>query len=183
MIKYLFILICCTSIIDKGEQEKLLFKVTEGFVQFTSDAPLELIVGKSNELKGLLNLTKKTFAFSIDISTFGNFNSALQREHFNEHYMESERYPKATFLGHLVGYDCIDSCEQDIFAKGKIDIHGISKIMTIPVNIKKKLNVITAKSNFTVLISDFDIDIPKILQAKIAPEISVEINAKFVERQ
>lgn len=72
-----------------------LFSATSGTISFQSDAPFELIKARSKEVKGLLDITKKTFAFKVRMESFEGFNSPLQREHFNENYMESNKYPNA----------------------------------------------------------------------------------------
>jgi hypothetical protein len=73
-----------------------------GKISFQSDAPYELIKASSNHLSGALDLSKKEFAFKVRMETFEGFNSALQREHFNENYMESNKYPEARFTGKII---------------------------------------------------------------------------------
>ena len=78
------------------------YKVTNGSISFRSDAPLELIKAQSNELKGLFIPDKKQFAFIINIKSFKGFNSPLQQEHFNENYLESNKFPVASFEGKII---------------------------------------------------------------------------------
>lgn len=151
-----------------------------GSVGFLSEAPLETIRARSEELKGLLDMGKKTFAFSIRIKSFDGFNSALQKEHFNEHYLESDQYPKATFSGNLIGeLDCSTDCIKSLVAKGKMTIHNETQMVVIPVELKKEGELLFAQSHFEVALADYSISIPKILEAKIAPMIKVDVALKF----
>src|SRR4051812_29498793 len=74
----------------------------DGTIRFTSEAPLELIKAQSNKATGVIDCATKNVAFSIDIDSFEGFNSGLQKEHFRENYMETEKYPKATFKGKII---------------------------------------------------------------------------------
>ena len=149
-----------------------------GNIYFKSDAPLELIEARSSELKGLVDFSKNTFAFSVPIVSFKGFNSSLQREHFNENYMESEKYPRASFSGRIIeDVDLSNDGEHVIRAKGKLLIHGVEQERIIRATISVKEKAVTITSNFTVLLQDHNIAIPKVVQQKIAEEIFVEINA------
>src|SRR5688572_29911318 len=92
-------------------QQKILL-TKEGTIHFKSEAPLELIEATSKKMKGALNPAEQTFAFSVANNSFEGFNSALQREHFNENYMESVKFPTCTFSGKIrseerrVGKEC-----------------------------------------------------------------------------
>jgi polyisoprenoid-binding protein YceI len=155
------------------------YSIANGRVHFKSEAPLELIEAESNELKGLIDFDKETFAFSIPISSFRGFNSALQREHFNENYMETEKFPRATFSGKII--EKVDTSKPGtvtVRAKGKFIIHGIEQERIIPATLDIQNGKISLASTFNVVLGDHDIAIPKVVQHKIAEVITVEINAK-----
>src|SRR5688572_20362947 len=98
-----------------------IYEVGKGMIRFYSDAPQELIRASTNELKGVLNVAKKTFAFKVSIASFMGFNSPLQREHFNENYMETEVFPQASFTGKIIeDTDITKDGEHIIRAKGKL---------------------------------------------------------------
>ena len=155
----------------------------EALISFRSDAKLELIEAHSNALKGIINTEKRTFAFTIPIKSFEGFNSPLQRQHFNENYMESSIYKSATFVGRIVEkIDMAKDGEYVIRAKGKLEIHGVSKERII----KSKLTIVDGafkvKSNFSILLSEYNIEIPRIVRQKITEEIQIAINATFEEK-
>lgn len=155
-----------------------------GTISFVSNAPLETIKAASDKLSGIISYEQNNFAFSFPVKSFEGFNSPLQKEHFNEHYLETAQYPKSTFTGKIIGLDiCGLDCEIQVFAKGKLEIHGITKIVTIPVEFRKIGNKIEAKSIFQLDLSDYNINIPKILEAKISPIIDVTVDVEFEVKQ
>jgi hypothetical protein len=157
-----------------------MFFTDKGSISFASDAPLEVIKAASEKLAGIINLGDRTFTFSIPMNSFNGFNSALQRTHFNENYLESEKYPKSTFNGKIIEEtDFTVPGEYRIRAKGKFNIHGIEMDRIIRSTLTVRNNEIFVKSEFTVLLEDHDIKIPSIVQQKLAEEISVIVEATF----
>lgn len=159
------------------------YSTVSGSVFFRSDAKLELIEAKSVLLKGILKPRNGEFAFSVAVNSFEGFNSALQKEHFRENYMESDKYPKCTFEGKIIEKDDITvPGNYDIRAKGILNIHGITMERIIKVNLVTSGGQLKVRSIFTVFLADHAIGIPKVVHQKIAEEIYVEIDAVFRER-
>lgn len=153
-----------------------------GTVDFVSVAPLETIKASSDKLRGLLDLENQTFAFVLSVQSFGGFNSPIQQEHFNEQFLETKKYPKTEFSGKMIGMDeCIEPCKKTIYAKGKLKVHGITRVITIPVAVERKEGIINASADFKVPLYNFEITIPRILESKIAPEISVHVKLVFTK--
>lgn len=160
----------------KGQQIKL----TQGTISFTSNAQLELIKATSNKLTGLLDLGDRQFAFRLEIKTFEGFNSNLQREHFNENYMETPKFPVATFSGKII--EVVDfnvDGEYEVRAKGDLVIHGKPQVRIIKAKIIVTNDRVQVESSFKVPLSDHDISIPRIVNQKIATEIDVDMTGVF----
>ncbi len=171
-----------TLFVNYSQAQKSFYNGS-GSVQFLSEAPLETIKAESDALNGIINIEEKTFAFSFRVNTFQGFNSPLQQEHFKDYYLETKAYPKASFVGKLIGWEeCEADCNQTINAKGKFTIKGITKILNIPVNIiyTYEDDAVNASCEFDILLSDYNINIPIILEAKISPIIKVSVNVDFV---
>jgi len=154
------------------------FFTSTGVISFTSNAPLEIINASSGQLRGLIDESKKTFSFRVSYKTFEGFNSGLQREHFNEKYVESDKYPEAFFNGTInESIDFSKNGTYTISAKGKLSIHGVEKERTIKSNITISNEKIHVESNFNVLLAEYNIHIPKVVTQKIATEIIIDVKA------
>lgn len=161
-------------------QSELLYKSISGKVHFKSNAPLEIIEATSSKLKGVIDIEKRTFAFSIPIRSFEGFNSPLQKEHFNENYLESTKFPNATFSGKIIeNVDLSIDGEYTVRAKGKLNIHGVEQERILKSNVVAKGNSFDLKSNFTVILEEHNISVPKIVYQKIAEEVEVDVEATF----
>lgn len=173
LLLFLIVMKCASAFAPAG-----FFFTSSGNVSFTSEAPLELIRASSDKMRGLIDTDKKTFAFRVTYRSFEGFNSGLQREHFNEKYMESEKYPEAFFNGTIPeNIDFSKDGTYSVEVKGKLNIHGVEKERMIKSSLTISSEQIQVQSKFTVLLDDHNIKIPKVVTQKIATEIYIEINA------
>ncbi|GAB4420197.1 MAG: YceI family protein [Bacteroidia bacterium] len=158
-----------------------VFATEEGTVAFRSEAPLELIQARSDALKGAIDLRNGTFAFSMLVASFEGFNSPLQREHFKENYLETSRYPRATFKGTLIeSLAAAPPGTYTVRAKGILSIHGVSQERIIRATVVVGQDRLEVRSDFSVRLDDHSITIPRIVHQKIAQEIDVHIKAVFL---
>lgn len=157
-----------------------IYMCHDGTTKFTSEAPLELIKAKSDKTAGVIDCTTKNVAFSVDIDSFDGFNSALQKEHFRENYMETEKYRSATFKGKIIeDVDFTKNGTVTVRAKGNFNIHGAEKEKLVKVQVTVKNKEILVESKFEVLLEDHNIKIPKVVNQKIASVIMVEMKANL----
>jgi polyisoprenoid-binding protein YceI len=157
-----------------------IFKGNNGVVSFRSQAALEVIDAKSSQLKGVVDIAKNEFAFAVDFKSFDGFNSPLQKEHFHENYMETNRYPVATFKGKIIEkIDWTKDGKYEIRAKGLLVLHGIKKERIIKNEVEIKNKRLIINSLFTISLSEHNIAIPKIVNQKIAEEIKVDIKVEL----
>lgn len=178
-----FIIILVVIVLQSWQVQSKIFTTNSGSIHFRSEAPLELINAESKELKGAIDADKRTFAFRIRIRSFEGFNSPLQKEHFNENYMESVKTPEALFSGKIIeDVDLSVHGSYTIRAKGILNIHGIPKERIIKSEVEVKSGVMKIKSSFTVLLSDHEIPIPRVVKEKLANEIKVELIADLVQK-
>jgi hypothetical protein len=177
----LFILAMAASGFKK--QPSQIYQTASGKISFRSDAPLEIIRASSSELNGLIDITKNNFSFKIYVHSFKGFNSPLQKEHFNENYMESDKYPEASFKGKIIeDVDLSVDGTYQVRTKGILIIHNVPQERIIQSDVSVKKNIITVHSAFTVLLSDHNIPIPMVVNQKLANEIKVEVNATLEPR-
>src|SRR3712207_5284780 len=98
-----------------------------GYTGFFSKTPLEDIKAESNQTMAAVDLTKQTLAFAVLVKGF-LFQKALMQEHFNENYIESDKYPKATFSGTYTGpVDVTKNNTYKVMVKGQLTLHGVTK--------------------------------------------------------
>src|SRR5690554_1651490 len=146
-----------------------IIRLRQGSVHFISDAPLELIEASSTEIMALIDTVSGKFAFSIPMSSFLGFNSDLQRTHFNENYMESQLYPRATYSGKMIElWEPAHEIPRKVRTKGRLTIHGKSVERLIAADISRTEKGWFVRSQFTVPLADHDIKIPRLLSQKIA---------------
>jgi len=174
----LLILFTLLSAMNSGAQTRYVTDV--GSITFKSDAPLELIQATSNEMKGIIDIDKNAFAFSVYMNSFQGFNSPLQREHFNENYLETVKFPKASFSGKIIEtIDWTQDGTYEVRTKGKLQIHGLQQERIIKSTVVIAGGKIKLDAKFTVLLEEHQISIPKIMFQKIAEEIQVTIGAQL----
>ena len=160
--------------------EEGVFRCENGKVNFKSEAPLEVIQAKSSKLRGIIDTAKQSFAWTVEIKTFEGFNSPLQREHFNENYMESKKFPKASFAGKIIEkVDFQTNGTYSVRAKGKLNIHGVEQERIIKSQLEVIGNKIRVRASFIVPLADHSITVPKIVYQKIAEEIVVTMDAEL----
>lgn len=150
------------------------YKCSDGKVKFFSSAPLEDIEAISEKVSAIYNAQNGEVAAIIPIKSF-EFENGLMQEHFNENYMESEKYPKASFSGKI--YNPGKDFSGKVFqteAKGKLTIHGVTKERIIPLTLTyQEDGSIKVTAKFMVKVADHKIKIPSIVFQNIAEEVEV----------
>jgi hypothetical protein len=158
------------------------FITEKGEITFASRAELEMIGATSDQLKGIIDPSNNQFAFRVAIRTFQGFNSKLQRDHFNENYMETDKCPTASFTGKIIEQiDFTADGTYEVRAKGDLDIHCQKQTRIIKSKLTIKGKVVTLDATFIVPLSDHNISIPRIVNQKIATEIEVGVRASMIE--
>ena len=157
------------------------FSVSQGEVSFASHAELELIKASSNKLAGIIDASNNQLAFKVTNQTFTGFNSGLQREHFNEKYMESDQFPASSFTGKIIEkIDFSLNGTYEVRVKGELDIHGQKQIRIIKGKLTVRDKTLLIETTFNVPLADHNISIPKIVSQKIATEIEVYLVATLM---
>ena len=148
----------------------------------TSNAELELIKASSIETQGIIDPATNQFAFSVPVSSFKGFNSDLQRQHFNDNYMETTKYAKASFSGKII--EQVNWTRDSVYtirAKGELDVHGQKQTRIIKAKLTVRKNELLVDADFNVPLADHNISIPRIVSQKIATEIDVKFKATLAQ--
>lgn len=155
-----------------------------GNISFFSKSPLENISADNNQVMSILNQQNGEMQFSVLIKSF-RFKKSLMEEHFNENYMESDKYPKAVFKGNISDLSKIDFSKDGNYAvnvSGDLTMHGVTKKVSAPGTLQVKGGKVTADSKFPIRLSDYNISIPKLVKDNIAEVIDVTVSCGYDQK-
>lgn len=156
-----------------------------GHIKFYSEAPAEKIEAHNRQVNCALDASSGNIVFKILIKSF-EFEKALMQEHFNENYLESDKYPNATFTGKVDNLNEIDFSkdgEYKTHTSGTMTIHGVSKEVKIDGVFTIKGNALSGKSVFMIAVKDYNIKIPNTVVNNIAEEVQVTVDLSLTKMQ
>lgn len=180
--KHILILVAiCTSTLTTAQKYYTKTGTTEFKASVDAFEPVE---AKNESTTAILNVETGEMAALLFIKAF-HFKIALMQEHFNENYMDSDRFPKATFKGKVEGFslEMLSNSEKEFTLKGTLIIRGKEKNIETPIRIKKIEEKIVLISEFNVSPQDFDITIPSIVRNKIAESIHLKLCYELVKKK
>ncbi|MFN0189125.1 MAG: YceI family protein [Bacteroidia bacterium] len=174
LVTTLFLSIVQTVIAQK------VFLATGAMAHFFSETPLENIEAKSQSMTSVLTTGSNKIQFNVPMRTF-KFDKSLMEEHFNEKYVESEKYPKATFKGVInETLDWSRDTVASVTATGTFELHGVTREITEKGTLKivgEKINLVVV---FDITLVDYKIRIPKVVTKNIAEVIRVNLECDFI---
>ncbi len=176
MNRLIFIILFFTLSMRPVENERIITR--QGQVSFFSYTSVENIKAENNQVLSIVDLQKGTIAVSMLMNSF-IFEKALMKEHFNESYIESDVYPKATFEGNIVDFDPSDKNDQTRMIRGTFTMHGVSKELEIKTKIERKGKNYILSGTFEALVKHYNIKIPPLLAGNIADSISVNFRFEY----
>ncbi len=177
-IKFILLGIFLISMTNELPAQKLMER--SGKITFFSEAPLENISATNEQVLAVLDTDDGRVAVSMLMKGF-QFKKKLMQEHFNESYIESDKFPKATFTGIIPNYKkgMLQGTGKTLVS-GELTIHGITTKKDILINYTMTKEELQVTSSFDVRVADHEISIPKLVVKNIAEvvEVSVEFNLK-----
>jgi polyisoprenoid-binding protein YceI len=177
--KIRILVVALLTVFQVANAQKLVSK--NSHIWFFSHTPMEDIEGHNRQVVSVLDLSTGDLAFNLLVKSF-EFKAALMQEHFNENYMESDKFPKSSFKGKITNLDKINFKKDGIYqaeVSGDLTIHNATKPVATKGTIEVKGSSIIAKAKFTVTPHDYDIAIPSVVENKIAKEVEVNIDALY----
>ncbi|PCJ23392.1 MAG: hypothetical protein COA97_11695 [Flavobacteriales bacterium] len=176
--KRIILLVLFVSTFLVGNSQNL-YKATSGEISFFSETPLENIDAINKDIRALINTKNGEFAFIVANIGF-KFKKPLMQEHFNENYMESDKYKASMFKGEIIGVvDFTKDGKYPITVKGILNIHGVDKEREIAGEIIILNNKMTVITKFDIKVKDHKIKIPKLVIKNIAETVKVTVNVNF----
>lgn len=149
-----------------------------GKVTFFSSTPVENIEAINNDAASVIDSKGGDVMFQVPIKSF-RFEKQLMQEHFNENYMESDKFPKAEFRGKITNIGTVDFTKNGTYnvkATGKMTMHGVTRDVSAGGTITVKDGAVTVNAKFMIRPADYGIKIPTVVASKIADKIEVTVN-------
>lgn len=175
MKKIIFVLFFL-SIIQIGKTQIYTAKEGATTISFHSAAPLEDIDATNKGATIVLRASTNDLQISVTVQNF-KFKNALMEEHFNENYMETEKFPKIVFKGKI--NETIDygkDGENKVTATGKLEMHGVTKDVTLSGTLNKAGTELKLNAKFKIKVADYNIKVPSMYVKNIAEEVEVTFN-------
>lgn len=152
-----------------------------GYIGFFSHTPIEDIKGDNNQVAGVLDISTGEMVFQALIKSF-HFDRALMEEHFNENYMESDKFPKSSFKGKITNLSSVNFSKNgiyDVTVEGDLTIHDVTNKISTKGTIEVVTGGINANSKFNIVPEDYKINIPGVVREKISKNLEVTVTMKY----
>jgi len=152
-----------------------------GKISFYSRSKVEKVEADNNEVSSILNTQSGDLVFAVLLKSF-HFERALMEEHFNENYVESDKYPKSTFKGKVTNLATVNFTKDGAYpitVDGELTMHGVTKKVTSNGSITVKAGKIAAFSKFSIKLKDYNITIPALVGDKISEDIDLTVDCKY----
>jgi hypothetical protein len=181
IMKKLFVVIAATFISASSLMAQDKYFTKSGRINFLSKAPLENIDGNHKSVTCVLDSKTGNMQFAVLMKGF-EFEKALMQEHFNENYVESHKFPKAEFKGQVVNNTEITYAKDGTYSarvKGTLTMHGQSKEVETIGSVVVKAGKLQASAEFTVLLSDFKIEVPKVVKDNVSNTVKINVDCSL----
>jgi YceI-like domain len=157
------------------------YMTKNGYIGFFSHTPLEDIKGDNNQVAGILDISTGEMVFQALNRSF-HFDKALLEEHFNENYMESDKFPKSSFRGKITNLSSVDFSKNgtyNVTVDGDLTIHDVTNKVSVKGTVEIITRGINACSKFDIVPEDYKIIIPGVVRDKISKAMEVTVTMKY----
>ena len=176
---YILLSIILFSALSVSSQNRYYTK--SGHISFEAGTTLEDINASNNAAASVLDISTSKIEYAFLIKGF-EFRRALMQEHFNENYLESDKFPKAIFKGKLTNAEKVTFRKNGgypVTVKGILEIHGIKKEVEVPGTIQVAGETIGTSTEFTVSLQDYNISIPGLVEDKISKIVTIRVKCTY----
>jgi polyisoprenoid-binding protein YceI len=172
MLKLIF---CALLICSAGLVTAQKFFTRNGQARFFSHTEFEDIAAENKQVMATLDLSKQSISVAMLMKGF-LFKKELMQEHFNENYVESDRFPKAIFEGScIVPANLLNGSKSNLLVKGQLSLHGVTMPVELPVTLQMINDQLAATADFQISPEDFKIKIPALVRDKISKKVTVQL--------
>lgn len=177
--KRITVILLCLGLVLTANAQKYMTR--NGYIGFFSGTPIEDIKADNNQVASVIDISTGEIVFQVLIKSF-KFAKALMEEHFNENYLESEKFPKSTFKGKITNLAAVDFSkpgQYEVIVEGDLNIHDVTNKVSVTGSIEVIPGGINANSKFNVVPEDYKIKIPAIVRENIAKIIEVTVAIRY----
>ena len=178
--KRIFIFLMAAGLAATSLQAQKVYSTKNGKISFFSKAPLEDIEASTSEVESKFASSTGQLVFTLLIKGF-QFENQLMEDHFNENYLESNKFPKSNFKGYVTNIKDINFAKDGTYpakVKGSLNIHGVAKEIESDGTIDIKGGKVTAKTKFPIKLKDHKIG-GAMVGKKIAETIMVNVSCQY----
>jgi polyisoprenoid-binding protein YceI len=172
------IISCCLILMTVSLLAQDKFFTKSGNIQFSSKGAIETIEAAHRSVTCVLDSKTGDIQFAVLMKGF-EFKKALMQEHFNENYVESDKYPKAEFRGQITNNSEVNYTKDGTYTvhiKGKLTLHGQTKDVEADGKITVKDGKLQTASKFKIQMSEYNIDIPGTVAQNMSDTINISVN-------
>lgn len=178
--KKILFLLACLSLSLSGQGQTPYF-TRQAYISFFSEAPLEDIEAHNKKVSSFVNFDTGEMVFSVPMRAF-EFRKSLMQTHFNESFVESDKYPRSTFKGTVADIKSVNIRQDGLYrvkVSGQLTIHGVTQPITADGTFEVKGSKVIGQSSFTVTPEQFDIKIPLLVREHVAKIILIKVIASY----
>jgi polyisoprenoid-binding protein YceI len=157
------------------------FMTKNGYIGFSSHTAIDDIKADNNQVAAVLDISTGDMVFQVLIKSF-HFEKALMEEHFNENYMESDKFPKSTFRGKITNLSLVDfnkPGKYDVTVEGDLNMHDVTNKVSVKGTVEVVQGGVNASSKFNIVPEDYKINIPGVVRDNIAKNLEVTVTIKY----
>lgn len=158
------------------------YMTKNGYIGIYSHTPAEDIKADNNQVASVLDTSTGEIVFQVLVKSF-HFEKSFMEEHFNENYVESDKFPRSTFKGKITNLANVDFAKNgtyNVTVEGDLEIHGVTKRISANGSLEISPPGINATSKFNIDPEDYDIKIPGVVRNSIAKTIEITVTIKFL---
>ena len=180
--KRIFLITALLITATAGFGQKFMTKNGKIYFNATSENSPETIEATNDKTMSVVDASTGAIEFAVLMKAF-IFERALMQEHFNENYVESDKFPKATFKGTITNFSSVTLSKDGIYPvtiKGDMTMHGVTKQITTEGTLTVSGGAITAgKSEFKLVLADYNITVPSVVSNKLAKEAKIKVDLSY----
>ncbi len=174
-------LLISTATCFAGEKFTVDQSNPSNLISFTSKAPLEEVVGRTNSATGFIILpnaaSQGSSEIHVDLASLTT-GLSLRDRHMRENHLETDQFPEAVFTLtslELPGGVLTQGKKTSVKVYGTMFLHGVAKEMNPITWLTLTGDDLVIESKFSVSLQDYNITRPEFLIMKLADDQRIDV--------